>query len=160
MAGPMLYHADGSYRVTVVNTEAPVSLTGNLVVDTLGAVDDTKVTDPDAASATIPALLRGLLELERVGYETVAASQTAQVLGSTGAAGDYLAGLLIVPASVSPGNVILLDNAVSITVFAGGTNSLTELRSFYLPFGLKSASGAWKVTTGANVSVVGMGLFT
>lgn len=93
-------------------------------------------------------------------YETVAASQTGQALGATGATGDYLAGLLVVPATVSPGNVLLLDNATSITVFAGGTNSVGSLVPFFIPIGAKSVSGAWKVTTGANVSVIGIGNFT
>ena len=37
-------------------------------------------------------------------YETVAASQTAQALGATGAKGDFLSGVLVVPATTSPGN--------------------------------------------------------
>lgn len=93
-------------------------------------------------------------------YETVAASQTAQVLGPTGATGDYLSGLLVVPATTSPGNVLLLDNATSITVFAGGASSVTTLIPFFIPLGMYSVSGAWKVTTGANVSVIGIGNFT
>lgn len=92
-------------------------------------------------------------------YETVAASQTAQVLGATGGTGDYLAGLLIVPATTSPGAVSVLDNATSITVFAGGASSVSTLIPFFVPIGAKSVSGAWKVTTGANVSVVAVGDF-
>lgn len=93
-------------------------------------------------------------------YETVAASQTAQVLGATGAAGDYIAGLLVVPATTSPGNVLLLDGATSITVFAGGASSVSNLVPFFIPLGMVSVSGAWKVTTGADVSVIGIGNFT
>lgn len=93
-------------------------------------------------------------------YETVAASQTAQVIGATGAAGDYLDGVLVVPATTSPGNVIVLDNATSITVFAGGASSVGDLTPFYIKIGARSVSGAWKVTTGANVSVIAVGDFT
>ena len=93
-------------------------------------------------------------------YETVAASQTAQVLGATGAVGDTIDGLLVIPASVDAGAVSILDNATSITVFAGGTGSLSNLCPFYIPLNLKSASGAWKVTTGAGVSVIATGNFT
>ena len=93
-------------------------------------------------------------------YETVAASQTAQALGATGATGDFISGILVVPASVSPGNVLLLDNAISITVFAGGTNSVNSLVPFFIPLGAASVSGAWKITTGANVSCIGIGKFT
>lgn len=93
-------------------------------------------------------------------YETVAASQTAQVLGPTGGVGDLLAGLLIVPATVNAANVLLLDGATSITIFPGGTASLTELKPIWVPLGIYSASGAWSITTGANVSVIACGTFT
>lgn len=93
-------------------------------------------------------------------YETVAASQTAQVLGATGATGDLLTGVLVVPASTSPGAVSILDNATSITVFAGGTDSVLTLHPFFVPVGAKSVSGAWKVTTGASVSCLAVGNFT
>lgn len=93
-------------------------------------------------------------------YETVAASQTAQVLGVTGGTGDYVSGLLVIPATTSPGNVLLLDNATSITVFTGGSTSVSNLVPFFIPLGMYSVSGAWKVTTGANVSVIGIGNFT
>lgn len=93
-------------------------------------------------------------------YETVAASQTAQALGATGGSGDYLAGILVIPATTSPGNVLLLDNATSITVFAGGASSVSNLVPFYIPISAYSVSGAWKITTGANVSCIGFGNFT
>lgn len=93
-------------------------------------------------------------------YETVAASQTAQTLGATGATGDFISHVLVIPASTSPGNVILLDNATSITIFAGGTDSVSDLRPFPIPLGMISVSGAWKITTGASVSVIGVGNFT
>jgi hypothetical protein len=93
-------------------------------------------------------------------YETVAASQTAQALGATGAAGDYIRGILVVPATTSPGNVLLLDNATSITVFAGGATSVADLKPFWIELGMVSVSGAWKITTGANVSAIAVGDFT
>ena len=93
-------------------------------------------------------------------YETVAASQSAQVLGATGAIGDYIAGILVVPATTSPGNVLLLDNATSITVFTGGASSVSNLVPFYIPLNMISVSGAWKITTGSNVSCIGIGNFT
>lgn len=93
-------------------------------------------------------------------YETVAASQTGQALGATGALGDYIEALVIVPGTTSPGNVLLLDNATSITVFAGGASSVSNLVPFRIDLGMLSASGAWKVTTGANVTVIAIGRFT
>lgn len=93
-------------------------------------------------------------------YETVAASQTAQTIGATGATGDYISHLLVIPESTSPGAVALLDNATSITVFAGGADSVGSLLPFTIPLAMISASGAWKVTTGANVHVIAVGNFT
>lgn len=94
-------------------------------------------------------------------YETVAASQTAQVLGPTGSIGDYIEGLLIVPALVACGSVALLDGSTSITIFVGGgTTALADAKPFYVKLGMRSVEGPWKVTTGASVSVIGIGNFT
>lgn len=94
-------------------------------------------------------------------YETVAASATDQALGATGATGDFLAGVLIVPATTSPGAVSIKDGAGSaITVFTGGASSVSNLVPFFVPLGIYSTGGAWKVTTSTNVSVIGVGRFT
>jgi hypothetical protein len=93
-------------------------------------------------------------------YEAVPASTTAQVMGGAGAIGDLLNGLLIIPATTSPGAVSILDNATSMTVFTGGASSVGSLVPFFVPIGARSVSGPWKVTTGANVSVVAVGSFT
>lgn len=93
-------------------------------------------------------------------YEAVAASQTAQVLGATGAAGDYIKHILVIPATTSPGAVALLDNATSITVFTGGASSVADLKPFVIELKMTSVSGAWKLTTGANVSAICVGDFT
>lgn len=94
-------------------------------------------------------------------YESVAASQTGQVLGSANATiGDLLFGVLVIPETVSPGNVIMIDNATATTIFVGGGNSVTTLHPFFIPLGYYSVSGAWKITTGANVHVIGVGKFT
>lgn len=93
-------------------------------------------------------------------YETVAASQTAQALGATGATGDYISGILVIPATSTPGLVTLLDNSTSIPVFVGGASSVSNLVPFFIPLGMVSVSGAWKITTGANVSCIGIGNFT
>ena len=94
-------------------------------------------------------------------YETVAASQTAQVLGGNGATGDEIHGILVIPAVVACGAVTLLDNATSISVFVGGgTTPLPSCIPFFIPLGIKSVSGPWKLTTGANVSCIAIGKFT
>lgn len=95
------------------------------------------------------------------GYEAVAASATDQVMGGVGAIGDGLEGLLISPATTSPGAVSVKDGGGSaITIFTGGASSVTDLKPFFVPLGARSAAGPWKVTTGANVSVVAVGNFS
>lgn len=93
-------------------------------------------------------------------YETVAASQTGQVLGGSGATGDFINHITVIPATTSPGAVTLIDGSTSIIVFAGGANSVSNLVPFAIPLGMKSKTGAWSITTGANVSAIGVGDFT
>jgi hypothetical protein len=153
---------------------APVDATAGLKVN-LGADNDVTVSGTvdlgatdnavlDAIAASVAGTVAvGNATLTNVGageYETVAASQTAQTLGATGGTGDYISGILVVPASTSPGVVTLLDNATSISVFAGGASSVSTLHPFFIPLGMISVSGAWKITTGANVSCIGVGNFT
>ncbi|MCW5714904.1 MAG: hypothetical protein KIT43_10370 [Bauldia sp.] len=99
------------------------------------------------------------IEVAPVAYETVAASQTGQVLGGTGAKGDYVSHVLVIPATTSPGNVLLLDKATSITLFTGGASSVPSVIPFTIPIGANSQGGPWSITTGANVSVVAFGRF-
>jgi hypothetical protein len=95
------------------------------------------------------------------GYEVVAASQTAQALGATGAAGDYLAYVTVFPGTAGCGVVTILDNATTWGTFAGGgTTALPSLVPFRIDVGAYSVSGAWKITTGANVTAAGVGKFT
>lgn len=93
-------------------------------------------------------------------WETIAASQTAQVMGGAGATGDFITGILVIPATTSPGAIALLDGSTSITVFAGGATSVSGLAPFYIQLGIYSTGGPWKITTGANVSCIAMGSFS
>lgn len=92
-------------------------------------------------------------------YEDVAASQTAQVLGRTGSKGNHLSHLIVIPATTSPGAVSLLDDDDSKVIFTGGANSVSNLVPFSIFCGFRSKNGAFKVTTGANVSVRAVGDF-
>lgn len=89
-------------------------------------------------------------------YETVAASQTAQVLGGTGAKGDYLHAIVAVVATAATSTISILDGATSISLMAANT----PIGTYVIPLGLRSANGAWSVTTGAGVSVIGVGRFS
>lgn len=127
------------------------------------ASDDPAVTalgNINTSASTIATKTTALANAVAGEYETVAASQTAQVLGATGAAGDFISHVLVVPASTSPGAVTLLDNATSITVFAGGSSSVSSLVPFVIPLNMVSVSGAWKLTTGSSVSCIAVGSFT
>lgn len=90
-------------------------------------------------------------------YETIAASATDQVMGATGATGDYIERLIIQPVTTAAGTVVLKDNATTIFTFTTGT--LSDLKPIIVPLNLYSVSGAWKVTTGANVTAIAIGDF-
>lgn len=117
-----------------------------------------------------PANLPASLKLNAVGellvddgglkYVTCAASGT-QVLG-TGAVGDVLNGLLIVPGAAAAGVVGIKDGGGStISIFAGGgTTALVDLKPFFVPLNAISAAGAWSVVLGANITAIAIGQFT
>lgn len=119
-----------------------------------------------AAAATDPALVVAIrpdsIKDAYAEYETVAAGQTDQALGATGAQGDYLAGVLIVPGTAGCGAVSIKDGSgSSISIFAGGgTTALPTLAPIFVPLGIYSTGGAWKITTGSNVTAIGIGDFT
>ena len=89
-------------------------------------------------------------------YETVAASQTAQVLGVTGAAGDTLMRLIITVGTALTGTVSLLDGATSYAITAAST----PIGVYQIEIGAVSVNGAWKITTGAGATVMAVGNFT
>ena len=94
-------------------------------------------------------------------YETVAAGQTAQVLGLAGAQGDFIDRVVIVPATPAAGVVTLIDGSTSISLFAGGgTTALQDLEPCVVELKMCSKTGPWKITTGSNVSVIAVGDFT
>jgi hypothetical protein len=103
----------------------------------------------------------GALEvIDGVGdYETVAASQTNQVLGGTGAAGDYLGRLICVVATAATAQVQIKDGSLTaVTVLPNSPGG--GIGAYVIPVGAKSSAGAWQVTTGAGVSVIAVGAFT
>jgi hypothetical protein len=89
-------------------------------------------------------------------YETVAASQTAQVLGVTGGTGDTLMRLIITVTTSATSQVTLLDGATSYIIVP----AVTPVGVYQIDIGAVSVSGAWKITTGAGVSVMGVGNFS
>lgn len=137
------------------------AFTTKQIRDGSGTLITMRMWDESGAGTGPYSFVHNIRDINAAEYETVAASQTDQVLGPTGAAEDYLATLWIVPATTSPGAVSIKDGSGSaITVFTGGATSVSNLVPFPVSVGIRSTSGAWKVTTGTNVSVIATGNFT
>ena len=98
----------------------------------------------------------------RYQYEHVAASQSAQVLGATGAKGDYLHRIVCTVSTSASGNVVIVDGS--------GTGILTHtvlpalagtgVNVYNIELNAVSQDGAWKITTGAGVEVMAIGIFS
>lgn len=97
-----------------------------------------------------------LVNLAGLEYETVAASQTAQVLGATGGTGDLLVRLVISVATAATSTVTLLDGSTSIVIAAANT----PIGVYTVELNAYSVTGAWKITTGAGATVIAVGNFT
>ena len=93
-------------------------------------------------------------------YQMVAASASAFTLGSSGATGDYISHLVIIPETTSPGVVTLVDGSSANIIFTGGASSVSSLVPFMIVIGAKSRNGPWKITNGTNVHVVAVGRFS
>ena len=95
-------------------------------------------------------------------YEHVAAGQTAQVLGPTGAKGDYLHRLICTVTTAASGNVLIVDGSgtgiLTHTVLPASAG--TGINVYNIEVNAVSADGAWKVTTGAGVEVMAVGIFS
>ena len=98
----------------------------------------------------------------RFKYEHVAASQNAQVLGGTGAVGDYLHRIIITVNTAASAAVQIVDGS--------GTGILTHtilpnspgggIGVYNVEINAISQDGAWKVTTGAGSEVMAIGIFS
>ena len=131
------------------NATPPTVADGQYTDLQLSANGSLKVTQVDSSGAT----------LASGEYETVAAGQTDQVLGATGAAGDYLEGLICVVSTAATSQVQIKDGGGSaITVLPNAVGG--GVGTYSIPIGLKSLAGAWKITTAAGVSVIAVGNFT
>jgi len=97
-------------------------------------------------------------------YEVVAASQTTQILGpgitaTRTPSTQFLSHLVIIPETTAAGTVAIKDGSdTAVNVFVAGT--LSNLQTFVIPLRMMNITGAWQVTTGANVHVIAVGRFT
>jgi len=90
-------------------------------------------------------------------YETVAPSQTTQMLGLAGAPGDYLHRLVCTVTSAATATVTLTDGLIVIPIVPAPVATTGVLD---IELNIASGYAGWQVTTGAGVSVVAVGLFS
>ena len=106
--------------------------------------------------------MSGVSNPYRYQYEHVATSQTAQVLGGTGAVGDYLHRIVCTVSTAASSLVQVVDGS--------GTGILTHtilpnavgggVGVYNVEINAASKDGAWKITTGAGSEVMAMGIFS
>lgn len=90
-------------------------------------------------------------------YEAVAVSQSDQVIGPTGAAGDLLERVIVSVATAATGTCSIKDGGGSAIPL---TAANTPIGVYTVDLGIRSSSGAWKVTTGAGATALAVGKFT
>lgn len=90
-------------------------------------------------------------------YEAVAAGQTTQTIGATGAVGDLLERVIITVVTSATGTVAIKDGAdTAITISAANT----PIGVYSVEIGARSKTGAWQITTGAGATAIAVGRFT
>jgi hypothetical protein len=146
----------GAESITALATKLDSVITYVDGLETLITATNAKMdTLNTTVSSPTPAAVIGPGE-----WGSVAASTTV-ALGAAGTIGDFLSHVTITPSSLSPGAVQIKDGSGSaVTVFAGGTNSLTNLVPFAVPLGIKSKAGGWSIITNAGATAIGVGDFT
>lgn len=96
----------------------------------------------------------------RYQYEHVASSQTAQVLGGTGAVGDYLHRIICSVNTALTGNVQIVDGSGAGVLTHTVIPVNTPIGVYSVEINSASSNGAWKITTGAGVEVMAVGIFS
>jgi len=98
----------------------------------------------------------------RYQYEHVAVSQTTQVLGGTGAVGDYLHRIIITVSTAATAAVQVVDGSGAgvLTHTILPNNPGGGVGVYNVEMNAVSANGAWKITTGAGVEVMAVGIFS
>ena len=89
-------------------------------------------------------------------YETVAAGQTAQVLGTNGAVNDYLHRIIVTVSATASSTVSIIDGSTTVLDIPANT----PVGVYSLELNLNAVTGPWKVTTGAGAAVLAVGLFS
>lgn len=90
-------------------------------------------------------------------FAAIPAGSTALVIGNSGA-GSVLDKIIIVPGTLAAGSVSIQDGSgAAISLFVAGT--LSDLKPITIILGARSIIGAWKITTGTNVTAIAVGRF-
>lgn len=98
-------------------------------------------------------------EMPRTDFDQVGPSQTNNVLGVVGAQGDILERLIIIPQTTTVSSSVGIRDGSSTVIIIRNVGFYPNLDPIIVPVGARSASGAWSVTTGASVNVIGVGRF-
>lgn len=100
----------------------------------------------------------GIMRIEsQWDYETVAASQTDQVAGTTGAAGDLLHAVHCV-FTAAPGAAVQIQDGTGSEINLIAITSGADTKSVMLD--IPSLDGGWKLTTGTNTTCIMIGRFS
>jgi hypothetical protein len=106
--------------------------------------------------------MSGVANPYRYQYEHIAASSTAQVLGGNGAIGDYIHRLVCTVSTALTSTVQIIDGTgagiLTHTLLPAAVGG--GIGVYNIELNAVSANGAWKVTTGAGVEVMAIGIFT
>lgn len=102
--------------------------------------------------------MSGVMNPYGFAYETVAVSQTAQVLGTAGAKGDIIQRIVVNVITAATATLTIIDGSTSIIVATGGATVVPG--SYSLELGVASQSGAWSITTGAGCTALCIGIFS
>lgn len=111
----------------------------------------------EAAPVAYDQQQEALVTIDPPSRQEIAAGQTDVVIG-TGAPGDYISHLIVIVETAATAQVQIKDGGGSaVTVFpndpGGGKGT------YVIPSIGASLAGAWKITTGAGVSVIARGRF-
>ncbi len=103
--------------------------------------------------------MSGVNQPYRYQYEHVAASQTLQTLGGTGAAGDYIHRLVCTVSTAATALVQIRDGSgTTHTVLPNSPGG--GIGNYNIELNAVSRNGAWQVTTGAGVELLAIGVFS
>ena len=78
------------------------------------------------------------------------------MLGTNGAANDYLHRIVVTVSTAATSTVSIIDGITTVLAIPANT----PIGVYSLALNLNAATGPWKVTTGAGAAVLAVGLFS